>query len=76
MKSNALFRLSIRFNASEISQFNSVALSARRAAFRLSRMQSAAFGFFSTKTASFAPRLKASIPIAPLPLNKSRNVHP
>ena len=27
---------------------------------------------FSTKTADFAPRLKASIPIPPLPLNRSR----
>ena len=40
--------------------------------FRL--MQSTAFRFCSTRTACFAPRLNASIAIAPLPLNRSRNV--
>ena len=42
--------------------------------FRFSIMHWIAFGLFSTKTAFFTPRLIASIPIAPLPEKRSRNV--
>ena len=39
-------------------------------------MQRTASRSFSTITASFAPRLSASIAIPPLPLNKSKKRHP
>ena len=41
---------------------------------KLSFMHLTAFLLFSTKTAYSAPLLSASIPIAPLPLNKSRKL--
>ena len=43
---------------------------------RLSLITAKAALAFSTRTASLAPRLNASIPIAPLPEYRSRNLHP
>ena len=51
--------------------FSSVPLSASFVNVRFSLMHVHALGFFSTKTARAAPRLNASMPIAPLPLNRS-----
>ena len=43
---------------------------------RLSLITANAALAFSTRTASLAPRINASMPIAPLPAYKSRNLHP
>lgn len=50
--------------------------SARCVKARFFRMTSAAFRFCSTRTALAAPRLNASMAIAPLPENRSRKRHP
>ncbi len=61
-----------RSSAAKTSDCTTKASASNLVNFRFSRMQHTAAGFFSTKTASFAPLLSASIPIAPLPENRSR----
>ena len=59
--------------ACNASMANSLPSSANFVNARLSRIHAQAFGFFSTKTAVSAPLLKASIPMAPLPLKDQGN---
>ena len=76
MISNTSFCLSSVFTALTASVLNTCAPSRSFVKSRFLFIHSRAFLPFSTNTALFAPLLSASMPIAPLPLNRSRKLHP